>query len=172
MKLRSATLDDAPLLRRWDDEPHVVDSDPNDDWEWETELARTPDWREQLIAELDDGRPIGFIQIIDPALEETHYWGDCGPSLRAIDIWIGDEADLGRGYGTEMMHSALLRCFMHHAVIAVIVDPLFGNMRARKFYERLGFVFVERRMFGDDDTAVYRLERDEWARRVRALVGW
>lgn len=170
MRLRRATLDDAPLLRRWDEEPHVVASDPNDDWEWESALADEPDWREQLMAELDDGRPIGFIQIIDPAREETHYWGDCEPSLRAIDIWIGDEADLGRGYGTEMMALALARCFAPDDVTAVIIDPLFENVRARKFYERLGFVFVERRMFGDDDTAVYRLSRAEWARRRVSAV--
>mgnify|MGYP003467119708 CR=1 FL=1 len=36
------------------------------------------------------------MQIIDPALEESHYWGDIGPDLRAIDIWIGSPGDLGR----------------------------------------------------------------------------
>jgi aminoglycoside 6'-N-acetyltransferase len=35
---------------------------------------------------------IGFVQIIDPAREESHYWGDAPGGLRAIDIWIG-EAD-------------------------------------------------------------------------------
>jgi hypothetical protein len=70
--LRPATLADVNLLRRWDEQPQVVAADPNDDWGWEVELARTPRWREQLIAELD-GRPIGFIQIIDPAEEDSHY---------------------------------------------------------------------------------------------------
>src|SRR5688572_13775388 len=95
LTLRPAGPTDAPMLRRWDDEPHVVASDPNDEWNWETELARTPDWREQLIAEVN-GRPIGFIQIIDPAREESHYWGDCAPNLRAVDLWIGEAADLNR----------------------------------------------------------------------------
>ena len=61
---------------------HVIESDPNDDWQWETELNRAVPWRDQLIAELD-GVPIGFVQILDPAAEETHYWGDvptCAPS--------------------------------------------------------------------------------------------
>jgi Acetyltransferase (GNAT) domain len=64
MNLRSATPADLDLLRHWDEQPHVTASDPNDDWGWEVELERNPDWREQLIAEID-GRPIGFIQIID-----------------------------------------------------------------------------------------------------------
>jgi hypothetical protein len=36
---------------------------------WETELLRFPAWRQQL-----DGRPIGFVQIINPLLEDSHYW--------------------------------------------------------------------------------------------------
>lgn len=108
LTLRPATLDDLVLLRRWDEAPHVVESDPNDDWNWEHELGRTPEWREQRIAEID-GRPIGFVQILDPAREETHYWGDCPDRLRAIDIWIGEASDLGRGYGTEIMRLALAR---------------------------------------------------------------
>ena len=163
VRLRPAQLADAPLLRRWDDAPHVVASDPNDDWNWEVELDRTPDWREQLMAEVD-GRPIGFVQIIDPAREESHYWGDCAPNLRAIDIWIGEESDLGRGFGTRMMELALARCFAAPEVTAVLIDPLASNTRARRFYERLGFTFVEDRRFGDDDCAVYRLDRATWAR--------
>jgi aminoglycoside 6'-N-acetyltransferase len=161
MRLRPATPADLPLLLHWDQQPHVMASDPNDDWEWETELARTPPWRRQLIAE-SAGRPIGFIQIIDPALEESHSWGDVPPGLRAIDIWIGEPSDLGRGHGTRMMHLALARCFADPSVTAVIIDPLRSNRRAHRFYRRLGFREVERRRFGDDDCLVMRLERDDY----------
>lgn len=50
LKLRPATPADLDLLRHWDEQPHIVESDPNNDWGWETELTRNPDWREQLIA--------------------------------------------------------------------------------------------------------------------------
>ncbi len=156
--LRLATIEDLALLRHWDEQPHVIESDPNDDWNWEVELLRTPDWREQWIAELN-GRPIGFIQIIDPAREETHYWGDVPENLRAIDIWIGEIADTGKGYGTKMMELAIERCFSDAAVTAILIDPLSSNTDAHRFYERLGFEFVERRRFGDDDTFVFRLPR-------------
>src|SRR5687767_9617475 len=92
--LRLATPGDLALLRRWDEEPHVVGSDPNDDWGWEVELHRQPQWREQLIAE-SGGRAIGFVQIIDPALEDSHYWGEIASGYRAIDIWLGEASDLG-----------------------------------------------------------------------------
>jgi aminoglycoside 6'-N-acetyltransferase len=159
IRLRRATSADAPLLRRWDEHPHVIASDPDGEWNWEGELGKDLDWREQLLAELD-GRPIGFVQIIDPAREESRYWGDVEPGLRAIDIWIGEETDLGKGHGTEMMKLALARCFADPAVVAVLLDPLASNVRAHRFYERLGFRFVERRRFGTDDCFVYRLERD------------
>jgi aminoglycoside 6'-N-acetyltransferase len=159
--LRPATLADLELLRYWDEQPHVIASDPNDDWGWEAELGRTPDWREQLIAEVE-GRPIGFIEIIDPACEEDHYWGDVPANLRAIDIWIGEATELGKGYGTQMMRLALARCFADPEVTAVLVDPLVSNTRAHRFYERLGFRQVERRQFGEDDCFVYRLERGQF----------
>lgn len=158
--VRPAVPSDIDLLSHWDEQPHVVESDPNDDWGWDVELARSPDWREQLIAEID-GRPLGFLQIIDPAREETHYWGDAPANLRAIDIWIGEEPDLGQGYGTRMMHLALGRCFADPAVTAVIIDPLASNTRAHRFYQRLGFRPVERRWFGEDDCLVHRLARED-----------
>lgn len=165
MILRPATPADLELLQLWDEQPHVIESDPNDDWGWEAELAKNPDWREQLIAELN-GRPIGFIQIIDPALEDSHYWGDAPPNLRAVDIWIGAAEDLGKGYGTEMMRLALERCFATPEVEAVLIDPLESNRRSHRFYERLGFRFVERRSFGLDDCFVYRLDRDAFLSRA------
>lgn len=169
MHLRSATPQDLALLQRWDAQPHVIASDPNDDWGWEVELHKYPDWREQLIAEVD-GRPIGFIQIIDPAREDSHYWGEVPANLRAIDIWIGEVVDLGKGYGTTMMHLALARCFAAQEVSAVLLDPLASNTRAHRFYERLGFCFVERRRFGEDDCFVYRLERADYKPATQHVV--
>ena len=161
IRLRPATIEDLELLRFWDEQDHVVASDPNDDWQWETELLRNPDWREQLIAECL-GEPIGFVQIIDPYREESHYWGDVEKNLRAIDIWIGEAGNLNKGYGSQMMHLALARCFANPGVSAVLVDPLAANTLAHRFYERLGFRKVERRFFGEDDCWVYRLERADY----------
>jgi len=161
LTLRRATVEDAPLLRRWDDEPHVVASDPNDDWQWETELAEEWPWRDQLIAEVD-GVPIGFLQIIDPAEEVSHYWGDVPANLRAIDIWIGEAAYLGRGYGTRMMRWAIDLCFAAPAVEAILIDPLASNARAICFYQRLGFKPVDERRFGEDLCLVHRLDRADW----------
>lgn len=162
MHLRPATPADQQLLEHWDRQPHVIANAGEDGgFDWPTELPRRPPWRELLIAE-HRGRPIGFIQIIDPHLEETRYWGEIAPKLRAIDIWIGEAADTGRGLGRAMMRQALERCFADPAVTAVLVDPLTSNTRGHRFYQRLGFEPTERRTFGTDDCLVHRLERARW----------
>lgn len=91
----------------------------------------------------DHGRPVGFVQVIDPADEESHYWGPVGRGHRAIDIWIGSPADRGRGLGAAAMRLALERCAVDPEVHTVLIDPLATNTRAIAFYERLGFEHVD-----------------------------
>ncbi len=158
IKLRPATIEDLDILRYWDTKQHVIDCDPDDDWNWEIELNRMPDWREQLIAELDEV-PIGMIQIIDPYLEETHYWGAVARNKRAIDIWIGEEENLNKGYGTEMMSLAIERCFKDPDIDGILIDPLKSNTKAHRFYERIGFEFIEQRIFDDVLCYIYELNR-------------
>lgn len=161
ISLRKANIHDLSLLKFWDEQPHVISSDPNDDWDWENELTHEPEWREQLIAEID-GKPMGFIQIIDPAKEESHYWGDIGENKRAVDIWIGPPEYLGKGYGTEMMSLALDRCFSDQKVTEVLIDPLESNTRAIEFYKKVGFRFLEKRTFGTDECIVLSIAREDW----------
>ena len=162
-RLRPATTEDVVVLEAWDTQPHVIAASGRDDtFDWRAEVGRAVPWREILLAEAEDGRPVGVVVIIDPAEEETHYWGDTAPNLRAIDVWIGEEADLGRGYGTAMMTQAIGGCFADPAVTAILIDPLASNARAIRFYQRLGFRPVEPRRFGDDHCLVLRLDRGDW----------
>ena len=170
--LRPARLSDVPLLQLWDRQPHVIAATSDDpdqtrafgDLHWPDELALiAPDYQ-YFIAELDR-RPIGAMQIIDPCTEQTHYWGEIEPNLRAIDIWIGAVDDLGKGYGETMMRRALQMCFADAEVRAVVIDPLTSNLRAHRFYQRLGFVPEARRSFGEDDCLVHRLTRRVWRQR-------
>jgi aminoglycoside 6'-N-acetyltransferase len=173
--LRPATAADAPLLAAWDRQPHViacVTDDPEAETAfegavWAEEIADSSDVSFYLIAEVD-GRPIGAMQVIDPHREPTKYWGDIEPDLRAVDIWIGEPDALGRGYGTRMMTLALDACFADPEVKAVVIDPLNSNAAAHRFYRRLGFADVGRRLFNDeDDCLVMRLERATWEVQAR-----
>jgi aminoglycoside 6'-N-acetyltransferase len=169
LTLRPARLEDVPWLELWDKDDDVIacsSDDPNatvafGGIDWRDELAAQGEHSEYVIAEVGD-RPIGAMQIIDPHLEPTHYWGEIAPNLRALDIWIGSPADRGRGYGGQMMRLALARCFDDPRVTAVVIDPLASNDRAHKFYRRLGFAPVGRRQFGDDDCLVHELTRARW----------
>ncbi len=161
IKLRPATINDLEVLQYWETKQHVIDCDPDDDWNWEFELTRTPVWREQWIAEIN-ARPIGMVQIIDPYLEETKYWGDVEQNKRAIDIWIGEEDHLNKGYGTIMMRLAIERCFQNDEVTGILIDPLKSNKKAHRFYERLGFIFVEERSFNDVPCYIYELNKVAW----------
>jgi len=158
INLRTASLQDLELLNYWDTKRHVIESNGEEEWDWEKELIRTPSWRELLIAELQ-GEAIGFMQIIDPYLEETHYWGKVEPNKKAIDIWIGEEKNLNLGYGTIMMQLAIKKCFEDESTNGILVDPLKTNTKAQRFYERLGFEFVEERDFEETACLVYELKR-------------
>jgi aminoglycoside 6'-N-acetyltransferase len=167
--LRRATSADVRWLDVWDDDPAVVACSTDDPQataafagvSWADEVASQSDVYRYLIAEVD-GRPIGAMNICDPHLEPTHYWGRIAPNLRAMDIWIGAAGDRGQGYGSEMMRLALERCFGDNRVRAVVIDPLASNERAHRFYRRLGFKPLGRRVFGDDDCLVHELKRRDW----------
>ena len=167
--LRRATQEDAAWLDRWDTDADVIACSSDDpdatiafqDTEWAEELAAQDEHSQYFIGEVD-GRPIGAMQICDPHLETTHYWGEIAPNLRAIDIWIGGPDDRGKGHGREMMRLALDKCFADARVTGIVIDPLASNERAHRFYRRLGFKPVGRRKFGGDDCLIHELTRRDW----------
>lgn len=174
VRLRPATLDDVPTLQAWDRQPHVIACSSDrpdlevafDGIDWPQELAEASDVSFHLIAEVD-GRPIGAMQVCDPHLEPSHYWGEIEPGLRAMDIWIGPPDALNKGHGSQMMTLAIDDAFADPGVDAIVIDPLNTNTDAHRFYRRLGFVAEGRRLFNDeDDCLVMRLTRADWAART------
>ena len=76
--LRRATSADVPLLRRWDDKPHVIGAtgaDGGSDWNWEYELPREVTWRELLIGEVN-GRPVASCRSLIRKVP-TGQWRRC-----------------------------------------------------------------------------------------------
>ncbi len=187
LNIRKATVADAAKLYEWDKKPHVQAAVSNSgttsfEADWEDELADRVDGTEFFIAEITTQNraeistqngpiAIGAMQVIDPAREQSHYWGAVAANQRALDIWIGEEHYLGKGYGTQMMTYAIDYCFSTPHVISILVDPLSNNTRSHKFYERFGFVFVERRQFDEEsDCFVYKLTRSTYAAGVKGQL--
>ncbi|HEY0961857.1 MAG TPA: GNAT family N-acetyltransferase [Pseudomonadales bacterium] len=168
--LRPAVAADIAWLELWDDDPAVVSAASDDPdatvafgCDWADELTQQDAYSRYYIGECD-GRPIGAMQVIDPHMEATHYWGRIERHLRALDIWIGAAADRSKGYGEMMMRRAFVLCFADPGVTAIVIDPLNSNTRAHAFYRRLGFVPTHRQTFGGtDDCLVHRLTRAAWA---------
>lgn len=182
LRLRPATMADKPVLDLWDEDEAVrfaTNADnASDAWlngedYWTHELAMQSDVYEYFIGELREGaawRPIAAMQSIDPYLEPTHYWGDVAPNQRALDIWIGAEADRNKGHGEKLMRLAIERSFNEQGATAILIDPLNANVRAHTFWQRMGFVPSHRRTFndGEDDCLVHVLTREQWeASRAR-----
>ena len=159
--LRKANIEDLDLLLHWDQQEHVKVSNPYDEWDYEADLKADYEWQEQYIAEVN-GKAIGFLHIIDPYLEETHYWGKVEANLKALDIWIGEKDYLNRGFGSQMMRKAFEICFSNPEVKGILIDPLESNKDAIRFYNRLGFKFLEKRKFGEDICDVHFLSRKDY----------
>lgn len=157
LRLRTATLADVPTLERWDEDPAVRDPAlVGGWWDWSVELTGPASWVERLVAE-DDGRPLGFVQLLDTAADPSGYWGDdAALGVWAVDIWVGDAADRGRGYGSRMMRLALDRCVTVHGATTVLVDPLASNVDAHRFYRACGFEPMGERILDGDRCLVHQ----------------
>ncbi len=66
---------------------------------------------------------------------------------------------MNKGYGTKIMELAIERCFQNPEVDGILIDPLRSNTKAHRFYECLGFEFVEEREFDETACFVYELKR-------------
>tara|TARA_Y100000052_G_scaffold26911_1_gene32914 strand:- start:2627 stop:3151 length:525 start_codon:yes stop_codon:yes gene_type:complete len=166
--LRPAARTDIPLLKAWDKEAHVQFSDPKGSdgsgWEWDAQIGAGWEGFWEFMAELD-GQPIGFVQVIDPQIEQSQYWGPMEAGFRALDIWIGPADMLGKGYGSQMMSLALSFCFSDPEVHTLLIDPLINNTDAHRFYQRCGFSPVGVRDFDGDLCLVHELKRAQWAEK-------
>jgi RimJ/RimL family protein N-acetyltransferase len=138
--LRAAERDDIPLFVRWF----------NDYRTSRTLGLRAPmsvameeQWFERAVADqgktgyhfvacrLADDRPIGTTGLFD--LDLTN--GNAG-----LGISIGDEDDRGRGHGTDILRALLTFAFDSLRLERVWLEVYDFNPRARRVYERVGFV--------------------------------
>ncbi len=85
----------------------------------------------QFIICTKEGRPIGSVYLRD--IDREHKKAEYG-------IFIGEEDALGKGYGTLAAEGMLAYAFEELKLHKVMLRLLEGNDRARKSYEKAGFV--------------------------------
>jgi RimJ/RimL family protein N-acetyltransferase len=136
--LRAIEPADYPLLHRWLNAPDVMlywgrpgnTQSLAEIAEDEDRQARRGNSRKYII-ETTDGRPIGEIDYYDLDLIARSVW---------TSILIGEPEFWGGGYGTDAMRTLLLYLFRELGVHRVVLTTHETNTRARRSYEKNGFV--------------------------------
>ena len=137
---------DAPLMARWSHDTEFrrqLDSQPARMWiagelkgELEQELAAEAHNVTFFIRTLAEDRPIGFVGL--DGIAWTH--GEA-----CLGINISEQADRGKGYGTDTLHVLLRYAFAELNLYRVSLEVFADNARAIRSYEKAGFV-VEGRL--------------------------
>ena len=89
----------------------------------------------------DDGKPFGYLQTY-----RVNDWPEFGDhigydwSTASVDLYIGDESYLGKGYGKKML-SQFLRdvVFVKAGIDTCILGPEPENLRAIAVYKSVGY---------------------------------
>lgn len=136
VSLRALSSGDMDMLIRWFSAPHVARW-----WDVQPEAVRRQKYEARLrpttpvdvfIIEAQ-GAPIGMLQAVYGA--ETGSEGDCG-----LDILIGDEAALGKGFASATIAYFVEHRELHrHRIVRFIADPAAENVASTRTFERAGF---------------------------------
>jgi RimJ/RimL family protein N-acetyltransferase len=145
ISFRLMTRDDLPLVHEWHQRPHIVRW-----WTARTTFEETENHYLPTIEGTDptdhylallDGEPLGMIQtyLVSDYPDFAALIGE-GEGAAGVDLFIGDEAQTGRGLGTEM-----LRRFVEEVVFArpethvCVADPDIRNRASMRAFEKAGF---------------------------------
>jgi len=112
-----------------------------------------------------DNKPIGYIQCCDLYAYRTLCPEPKGlftheePGTFCMDLFIGEENFLDKGYGTQIVKTFLFHIFEHFNAKTVLIDPAKTNKRAIRCYEKAGFKFVREAFDGVTTCHVMAIER-------------
>lgn len=141
---RDLTERDLPLLRRWLEQPHWREC-----WdEPDVAIAHMAEAMESietepLVVELA-GKPIAYLQLYDPHLEDGHPYQDQPFGTLGVDVSIGPAELVGQGHGSALLAQFVEQLF-DEGCPRVIIDPDPANRRAIRAYEKAGFVAFDER---------------------------
>ena len=169
VRLRAAERDDVKRFCVWVNDPDVtrylslyLPMSTVDEGNWFEAMTRRDQNEKTLVIEVRDGE--GWKMI-----------GNCGVfgidpvnRLGELGIMLGEKDEWNKGYGTETMVLLLHHCFdtlnLNRAYLHVYAE----NMRAKRSYEKAGFVEEAVYKHGRyDDVIVMSVLRSEWVARKK-----
>jgi RimJ/RimL family protein N-acetyltransferase len=170
MKLgfRRLTAADLRLLHEWLQREHVRRWWSEDDAyeavvEHYVPAIEGRDPTDPYLILLDD-RPVGFIQTyLVSDYPDYAERVDVGGEVAGVDLFIADEAMVGKGIGSEALHVFTRDIvFSRPATTACVADPDVRNLVSIRAFEKAGFRIVKEFFDPSDDErhALLRLDRE------------
>lgn len=173
VRLRAAERDDVKKFCVWVNDPDVtrylslyLPMSGVDEENWFEAMTRRDQNEKTLVIEARNGndwKMIGNCSVF--GIDPVNRLGELG-------IMLGEKDEWGKGYGTETMVLLVRHCFdtlnLNRAYLHVYAE----NKRAKRSYEKAGFVEEGRLREGVykygkyDDVIVMSVLRSEWAARM------
>jgi RimJ/RimL family protein N-acetyltransferase len=119
---------------------------------------------EFTIRQLDDEKPLGFVELGGINWSARNAWAGIG---------IGEKGNWGKGIGTEAMQLMLKFAFNELNLRRISLGVFEYNLRAIRSYEKIGFIVEGRQkeiVFRDgkrSDMIVMGIFRDEWEEKIK-----
>lgn len=146
-KFKPMTKRDIPLFLKWAEKDHVKSV-------WFFGDYEKPDYIYEKVKGngfdypfiiLSDHIPIGYIQYCDLyafrtlAKDLKGVFTNEPPGSYCMDLFIGEEAYLNRGFGTHIVRQFSDWLLDEKQAHRVLIDPSVENIRAIRCYEKAGF---------------------------------
>ncbi len=146
LRLMEDREEDYRLMHRWCNSRHILETYSGE----ERSLSQIREkYRKRILGEeavtpafiVLDGRDIGYLQFyrIDPASYGTGTEIDMEQDSYAMDLFIGEEEELGKGIGSRIVGLTCSYLFRELCAQAVYIDPRTDNVRGIRSYLSAGF---------------------------------
>lgn len=166
IRFRKLQLDDLTIMHKWLNEPHVhkwYDKDKQNTFE-EVANKYLPYIQGEKPTDsyivLYKDKPAGYIQTY-----KVNDWPEYGDyvgyddNTASIDLFIGDNSLIGKGFGSLMIKKFLKEVvFSRKDIVTCIVGPEPENKRAIKAYEKAGFKYVKTIQIPKEPDPTYIME--------------
>jgi len=130
---------DLALVAGWRARPHVTEWWGEPDVEPEADKLADPNIDLWLVAHA--GRPFAFIQDYRVHAWDPHPFRYLPDGARGLDLFVGEPDMLDQGHGQAFLRQHVEVLFAR-GVPAVGADPHPENLRARRAYEKAGFILA------------------------------